>query len=224
MLKKLICVLLSNLLLLALFNPVLAQDEKSYTYENEAKILWEVLPNSGTPEYSPPDFSVSINRERGILAILKLFNLTQNAQTMSNSEVESILSKYKDNKLVSTWSRKPIAYAIKNNLISGTKPNKISPNEPFDGKMFSAICLGIMGYKLNSKEYPVAAAILSEKGGLTVRQAVYFNNRNLIMDDLMGMLFGTLKATCSDGKSVIQKLVDEGAVNPDTAKKYELIK
>jgi hypothetical protein len=224
MYKKLICMLIINFLLLALFNPIFAQDKKSYTYEIESKILWKILPNNGTPEYIPPDFSISINRQTGILAILKLFNLTQNSQTMSNSEVESVLSKYTDNKQISTWARKPLAYAIKNHITSGTQPNKISPNDSFDGKMFSAICLNIMGYKLNSKEYPIAAAILSEKGGLSLRQAVYFNNRNLIMDDLIGMLFGTLKSSYSDGKSVIQKLIDEGSVNLDTAKKYELIK
>ncbi len=212
--------------MISIINISFAQEKNSFKNREIDRQLWEVRQYSGIPEYYPPDdtdLGISINREVGIVMVLRLSAYDNKASKISDEETNNILSKYSDANKISPWARKTIAYAVKNKFVFGVSENKIGLKESFTGKMFCTIALRSIGYNLDIRDYKNACTILAEKGGLLRSEADNLNDKELIKDDIIGLLYELLKAERADKKTVIQKLIEDGIANNRKAKEYNLI-
>jgi len=212
-LKKILSGLLVGATVLTSIVPAFAAT--SYSYETQAKALYDLglFKGVSTSEYNP-DLGAVMDRETGVVMMLRLVGKIDEANALSDSDANTALAKYTDVSKIEDWAKKPIAYAIKNGLVIGTSDTTVSPDEQFIGKMFAAIILRNVGYEVTAANYDASTSTMVEKGGLTAAEAIKFNDKNLIRDDMVGMSYGSLKLQyAATAKNIIETLVAEGKVN-----------
>lgn len=224
-LKKVLSVLIVMAMLLTSFVPAFAASQ--FTYEAQARTLYDLGLFKGVstdPDVFDPALGLDMDRQSGVVMMLRLVGKIDTANSIDQAEAEEILSKYTDADEIEDWAVKAMAYAIKNGLVIGTSETELSPLEQFLGKMFAGLILRNIGYEVTAENYDTACAMLVEKGGLTVDQALKFNDKELIRDDLVGMSYGSLKAKYADtGKTIIETLVEDGKVDREKAEDAGLI-
>lgn len=187
----------------------------SYSYEAEAQVLNDLGLYNGISETTfNPDLGTALNRETGVVMLLRLFGLEADAKAMTSAEVTAALAKFTDAATISDWAKASVAYAVENALVLGLPDGTFAPKANLVGKAYCTLILRQLGYTPN---YDTAAAELADVGGLTTTQAVVFSGKALIKDDLVGISFGTLSAKDSDGATVIANLVAGGAVDETAA-------
>jgi hypothetical protein len=97
---------------LTVITPVTAAD--SFSYTEEAKMLNSLGLYSGISNTNfNPDLGTALNRETGIVMLLRLIGLENDALKMTDAEADTALSKFKDTKNISSWAKKQLAYAVK---------------------------------------------------------------------------------------------------------------
>jgi hypothetical protein len=69
-----------------------------------------------------------------------------------------------------------------------------------------------LGYSVERKDFINSIKTLCDKGGLNASDINYF-----IKDDAIGMVYGSLFAICQNGESLIDNLINAGAVPVETA-------
>jgi hypothetical protein len=223
-LKKIFSGLLVGAVVLTSMVPAFAAT--SYNYETQAKALYDLglFKGVSTSEYNP-DLGAAMDRETGVVMMLRLVGKIDEANALSDSDTTTALAKYTDADKIQDWAKKPIAYAIKNGLVIGTSDTSVSPDEQFIGKMFAAIILRNVGYDVTVANYDVSTSTMVEKGGLTAAEAIKFNDKDLIRDDMVGMSYGSLKLQyAATAKNIIETLVADGKVNKALAIQLGLIK
>lgn len=224
--KKFMSAFLVGTMLMSTMVPTFAATT-NYTYETQAKSLYDLGLFKGVstdPSVFNPDLGSEMDRQSGIVMMLRLIGKEADANAMTDSDVNAALAKFTDASKLADWAKKSVAYAIKNGLVKGSSDTTIAPTDKFLGKMFAALVLRNVGYEVTATNYEAAASTMAEKGGLTAAEAMKFADKNLIRDDLVGMSFGSLKmAYASTSKSVIQTLVDSGKVDMAKASSLGLV-
>jgi hypothetical protein len=223
-LKKFFAVLVVlTLMVSSIVVPVSAAE--NIKYSDEAQKLYDLGLYKGiSTEVFNPDLSSTLNRETGVVMLLRIVGLEKAALDMSAADVTEALSKFKDAKDISPWAKNQVAYGVKNGLIVGTTETTFSPKASLDSKAYCTLILRQLGYTVEAgAQYDAAAATLQEKGGLTAEQAAdYANKSPLIKDDLVGISYGALKAVDKDGKVLFVKLIEAGVFTAEAAGKVGL--
>lgn len=205
-------------LLLSISTPAFCS-EGSFTYSSEAQVLNDLGLYKGiSPNTFDPDLGAALNRETGVVMLLRMSGLEREALEMEDAD--TVLAKFSDAASVSDWAKKSVAYAVKKGLVKGNPDGTFGPKEALNGKAYSTLILRQLGY---TPDYETAVSQLADKKGLTANEAKKFNAKELIKDDLVGITFGSLKAVDKDSKTVIDSLVDKKVVDADAAAKVGLI-
>ncbi|MDD3269450.1 MAG: S-layer homology domain-containing protein [Syntrophomonadaceae bacterium] len=207
------------LVLIATLIPISSSAAESFYNEAQAAALNHLGLYNGISNTSfNPDLGASLNRETGVVMLLRLLGLQDDALAMTDAQANTILLKFTDAARISSWAKKSVAYAVQNGLVFGFPDGTFAPQANLVGEAYCSLILRQLGYTPN---YDTAAAELANAGGLTSAQAMRFSNKALIKDDLVGISYGVLSAKDTRGESVLVKLVankvvDAGAV-ADTA-------
>ncbi|MGE5678625.1 MAG: S-layer homology domain-containing protein [Pseudomonadota bacterium] len=204
----------SMLLILALIlaiAPTNVQAAGSFSYESEAQMLNSLGLYSGISGTGfDPDLGAALNRETGVVMLLRIFGLEADALALTDAEVNRALAGFSDASSVSSWAKRQVAYAVQNGLVQGLPDGTFAPKTNLVGKAYCTLILRQLGYTPN---YDTAAAELANAGGLTANQAMVFSGKALIKDDLVGISFGSLSARGADGATVIDNLVADKVVD-----------
>lgn len=216
-LKKILSVLLVVAIMAISMVPAFAAT--SYTYEAQAKALYDagLFKGVSATEYAP-DLGSALTREQGFALVVRLLGKADKAAALSAADVDAALAAFGDAKDIEPTLKNVVAYAVKNNLVQGDG-KLVNPKGAMLGKDLATVILRNLGYKVDAAGYDTAAATLAEKGGLTAAEVTKFATKELIRDDLVGMVYGSLKAKYSTGATVIEQLVADKAVTVDGAAK-----
>ncbi len=207
-LKKYLAVIITVAMMFTLMVPAFAVE--GFSYETEAQTLNDLGLYKGiSTETFEPDLGTALNRETGVTLLVRLMGLEADALALTDAEVEAALAGYTDVAEVSDWAKPYMAYAVTNGLVKGVTETTLAAKDALLGKAYATLVLRAMGY---DPDYNSAAVELSNKGGLSTTEALKFNDKALTKDDLVGISFGSLKATYADGKTIIEVLVEKGAV------------
>lgn len=223
-LKKIMSSLLVTAIMTTTLVPAFAS---SYTYERQANALYDMgllLGVSTDPAVFDPDLGADLDRETAITMMVRLVGKIDVANAMTLAEAKEALKNYTDASKLSDWAVKPVAYAIKNNLVIGSSETTLEPQANFEGKMFSTIILRNVGYSITNDNYDKATTMMVENGGLTADEGKKFDSKLLIRDDMTGMSYGSLKLKYNTTKAtIIETLVTTGKVEKAKAVKYGLV-
>ena len=227
-LKRILSGLLVGATVVSSMVPAFAATATSYTYETQAKALYDLGLFKGVatePGVYNPDLGADMNRETGVVMMLRLVGKIDDANAISDSEASTALAKYTDASSIDDWAKKPVAYAVENGLVVGTTDTTVGPKDQFVGKMYSTIVLRNVGYQITDANYDSSSSMMAEKGGLSAAEAVKFNDKSLIRDDMVGMSYGSLNLQYSaTAKTIIETLVANGKVDKALALSLGLIK
>ncbi|MEN6460496.1 MAG: S-layer homology domain-containing protein, partial [Syntrophomonas sp.] len=178
-------------------------------YEREAQTLNDLGLYKGiSVENFNPDLGSALNRETGIVMLIRLFGLETAAASITNAD--EILSKFGDAGKISGWAKNAVAYAVQNGLVVGYPDGTVGAKQPLNGKDYCSLILRQLGYAPN---YFQAPAELAAKGGISPDKIQLYSNKDLIKDDLVGISYGCLKADDTEGTSVLENLVALGVVD-----------
>jgi hypothetical protein len=196
--------------------PALMADASTFTYRAEANVLNDLGLYNGISETSfDPDLGTAVDRQTGIVMLLRMFGLADAAEALSDEDVASALAGYTDAAELASYAKKSVAYAVKSGVVTGTSATSLSPKAAYTGNMFATLILREAGYTV--ADFTTGTAQLADKGGLTAAEATKFAGKELIKDDLVGISFGALRAEDTKGKTVIANLVDAGVVDKAAA-------
>lgn len=166
-----------------------------------------------------PDLGAVLNRQVGVTLLLNFFGKRVEVEALSDYEINQILSPFIDQSGVLPWARPYMAYAVKTGMVLGTSSTTptLGHSNPLDGVSYAAMILRHLGYSVNRQDFINSLNRLDEKSGLSVLDVDNFNKAQLIKDDAVGMVYYTLFATCSDGISLIEKLINTGIISMEKA-------
>jgi len=164
----------------------------AFSYEAEAQVLNDLGLYKGISCTSfDPDLGSALNRETGVVMLLRIFGLEAEAEAMADADVDAALARFSDADEISGWARNQIAYAVENGLVSGYPDGNFGAKLALSGKMYCTLILRQLGY---TPDYNNAPAELAEKGMLIPEQAGQFAEKPLVRDDLVGISYGMLTA------------------------------
>jgi hypothetical protein len=222
-LKKLLAVLLSLTMVLSLM-VVPAFAAESLEYEDEAKVLYDLglFKGKSATEFVP-DLESRLERQEGVALVLRLFGLDAEAEKMSESEAKALLAeKFKDADEIGAWAVKYVAYAVKNGIVDGRPDGKFAPKDPLLGKEYAKMILAQLG-QYDPNNFQTACADLAAISNLSSAEAIKFNDKILIRDDLVGISYASLTAQYKDGGTVISKLAEANPALKEKAIELGLI-
>ena len=203
-LKKLLAVIVAICVLASFTVPAFAAG--SFTYEAQAKNLYDMGLFKGLSASTyVPNLEGSLTREAGTALLVRLFGVE--ADALALTDADTVLAGYTDAKSVSSWAKKYVAYAVKTGLVEGTTTTTLSPSAALTGNTVATIILRKLGFTVAAADFSKAAETLVTKGGIKADEATKFASKELIRDDAVGMMFGSLLAKFSTGETVIAKLV-----------------
>ena len=204
-LKKAFAVIIAISLIATFSVPAFATG--SFIYSMQAATLNDLGLYKGVSMTTfDPDLGADVDRQTAIVLLLRLLGKEDIALAMTDTDANAALANATDRADIATMFKKQIAYAVKNGIYLGTSTTslRLDPKGPCSGNMFAAFILRNIGYS-----QPVltgACDALTAKGGLTAAQAAAFATKNMIRDDIIGMMFGALQAQNSTGKTIIANL------------------
>lgn len=159
-----------------------------------------------------PDLESQLTRQQSTVLLLKMFGLADKAAALTEEEVATALKGYTDADKVSSWAENSIAYAVTNNIMSGTSDTTIDPAANVTGAQFATLIVKTLGYDV--PDFKLAVTQLSKVTGSKVTDE--FATDDLTRDAAVGYMYGTLTAQTKLGATVIANLV---AGNPAIADK-----
>ncbi len=225
-LKKLLAVVVAIAMITTFMVPSFAA-EGSYTYENEAEILYKLGLYKGTSTTTyEPNLGGKLDRQTGVVMLLRLFGQEEEALQMDAAEAASKLAaKFKDAADIADWAQRQVAYAVEKGYVKGLPDGTFAPTADLNGKAFCSLILQQLGYD-GDFTYDNAAFDLSKFGGLTEAQAQIFNsNAGINRDSMVGIAFSALQAVYKDsGKTVIEYLAEIGYVDKNLAIEVGVLK
>lgn len=190
-------------------------------YENTVKA--ETLKKLGliTNKIAADELGKNLTREEGIYLVLSMFDLVEDANAMSNTEVNKILEIYPDKDSISKSRKKCVAYAIKEHLSVGSVLGAWEPKGKVDARTFAGWILDRLGYGV--KVY-TAVNQLKDEAGASLPYAYTLKNDNIISKDIAyGIMFGAMTARFADNSgTVMEALVNSGVVKKKAAQQAGL--
>jgi len=219
--KKLFAVIMAVAMLASIMVPALAAD--SFKYEADAKKLYDLGLFKGISETSfDPDLGTALTRETGLALMIRAMGKEDEVKAMTKEDIAAQLAKVVDKETINVnWAEPYVAYAVKNGLTDGIEtsilPNiKFGADLPLSGKEFIFFMLKAMGYDKTSVPWDDVLNKAVEIGMLTPSQAVNFGtNPEIIRDDAVGIIAGSMAGTTAGGVTLAQKLVDDGVIAVD---------
>lgn len=201
-------ILTSLLILLLLMRLPGTAFSAGFRYSAEAHVLYDLgLYRGISLDRFEPDLGSPLNRETAVVMLLRIFGLEAAAEEIVKPY--AILSRFADGAKVSPWAAKAVAYGVEKGLIVGLPDGWFGPQIAINAKAYCTLILRQLGLTPN---YDNAPAELAGRGGLTAMEAVMFQSKGLIRDDLVGMSYGALRALYADGTRVIDNLVERGVL------------
>jgi hypothetical protein len=120
--------------------PALAAEE--FSYENEAEILHDLGLYSGISDTTfDPDLGSPLDRLTGMSLMLKIFGLWEEAEAMSDEDVEAALDYFEDKDRIPEWGRNVAAHVIVSELGQSFCPNGEFTADEMDAQSYYAVML-----------------------------------------------------------------------------------
>nr|MBP7176504.1 S-layer homology domain-containing protein [Thermoclostridium sp.] len=164
---------------------------KDVYYENEAGQLNKAgLYNGISKEKFDPDLRSALDRQTGVIMLLRMFGQEDEALLLSDADANAKLAKFTDGGTVAAWAKKQVAYAVDKGLVKGIEIKGkfyFQPSAPLVGKAYALLILQQLGYS-GDFNYNESLTELANGGGLTAIQAVSFD-KALIKDEVVGMTY-----------------------------------
>ncbi|MEN2776290.1 Ig-like domain-containing protein [Acetivibrio clariflavus] len=194
----------------------------SLSYEKEAEQLYQVGLYKGIstdPNNPNLDLESLLDRQTGVVMLLRLFGQEEEAELLSYEQADALLAKFTDAGTIADWAKRQVAYAVEKGVVKGYEDSTFRPTAGLNGKAYASLLLQQLGYD-GEFDYHQAAIKLSQVGGLTASQATVFNSdAQLNKDALVGMSYGALQAKFkADGKKLIKFLIESGVVEEEKVK------
>ncbi len=215
-LKKLIAVLIIIVMSVTAMMPVLAE---SYSYTVQAQALYNlgIFKGSSVGTYEP-DLGGPLDRQQGVVMLLRLLGKEAAAFALSSTDVNSALSIFSDTDKIAEWAKKHAAYSVRYKLVAGLPDGTFAPNKALSGKEYCTMLLRALGYTVDAEGFAGACFQLSALGGITFAEATKFNEKDLIRDDFVGISFGVLQINYNNTTtSMIKSLVTGNVVTEANA-------
>ncbi len=188
----------------------------SNSYIEEARILYDLgFYNGVSQSFFEPDLNSFVDTETAVVFLLRLVKSKSDIQSLSEYDVRNILNNYNDRSTVSDWARKYIAYGINQRILLDIQGNSISPKRLIDGKTFTAMLLKSMGYSLDSNMSTISAYINSYFGGIPPKEAKNLNDKVLNKNDMIEILWETLKVKTYDNTVLIDKIASNNQLQTE---------
>lgn len=193
------------------------------SYEKEAEQLNKVGLYMGidpTPGVFNPDLATLLDRQTGVVMLLRMFGQEDEAKLLTDEQANSMLAKFTDAGTVADWAKKQVAYAVDKGVVKGyAEDSTFRPSAGLNGKAYSSLMLQQLGYD-GDFDYNQAATKLAQVGGLNASQAALFNSdAQLNKDALVGISYGALQAkTKADGKKLVKVLLENGTIKEEDLK------
>lgn len=188
------------------------------SYEKEAEQLYKAKLYMGTSETEfVPDLGTLLDRQTGVVMILRMFGQEEEAKLLSDEQANSMLAKFTDAGTIADWAKKQVAYAVDKGVVKGyAEDSTFRPSAGLNGKAYCSLMLQQLGYN-GDFDYHMAATKLAQAGGLNASQVALFNTDSQInKDSLVGISFGALQAKYkADGKKLVKVLLDNGNVTKE---------
>ncbi len=185
---------------------------ESFSYESQATALNKLglyLGVSTEPGVFDPDLGTALDRQTGVVMLLRMFGQEEEAKLLTDAQVNEKLAKFTDGGTVAEWAKRQVAYAVDKGFVKGyAEDSTFRPAAGLNGKAYSSLLLQQLGYD-GDFDYHTAATKLSEIGGLTAAEATLFNSDAQIKkDSLVGISFGALQAKYkADGVKLVKALL-----------------
>ena len=192
----------------------------AFSYEQEAEQLYKVGLYLGISETEfVPDLGTDLDRQTGVVMLLRMFGQEEEAKLLSDEEANSLLAKFSDAGTIADWAKRQVAYAVNKGVVKGYEDGTFRPSVGLNGKAYASLLLQQLGYD-GDFDYHQAAIKLSQVGGLSASQAATFNtDAQLNKDALVGMSYGALQAKFkADGKKLIKALIESEVVSEEAVK------
>lgn len=218
---------LSVLLVLAMVFTMLAPGfaASSYNYEDEAKALYGLGLYKGVSDKNfVPDLGSPLTREQSAIILLRLFGQEQEAEALTEGQVNESLARFADAGEVSGWARHQVAYAASTGVIKGIQSENglvFNPKGALKGIDYASLVLQQLGVK--DFDYFGALEKLASLNAITVPQMIAFDKEQLIRDDVVGMSYGVLTTQAENGSTVIENLIEKGLVERAYAEELGLV-
>lgn len=189
-----------------------------YSFEGEAEQLYDCGLYKGLSSNSyEPGLEMFADRETGIIMLLRFLNEEKNAMNLSDLEINQLLSDFSDSSQISVWAKKQVAYAVKLGFVKGYPDNTIKPKEMLSSKMYCTMILNALGHDFDFNQ---SVNLFCELSGVGQGRSKMYSKDGAINRDLMvGISYSAFSAPYKqDGKTLRQKLLDEGVIK--LKKKY----
>lgn len=216
--KKLLAVVIVVTMLVTAMIPAMAAT--SYSYEDEAQVLSDLglMVGDGTNL----DLGGKLTREMGAVLLVRLLGAEEDALALTDAEIAAALEDYTDKDDISFWAEAYVAYATDAGYLAGRDDGSLDPQANLLGKDYATMILRAMGYEVDAEGWAIATTLLTEVDGLSVAQAIKFNDKALIRDDAAGITYAALLGETAEAGTLIEALVAAGAVDADAAEEAGL--
>ena len=195
------------------------------SYEKEAEQLNKVGLYLGISETEfIPDLETLLDRQTGVVMLLRMFGQEEEAKLLSDEEANSMLAKFTDAGTIADWAKKQVAYAVDKGVVKGyAEDSTFRPSAGLNGKAYCSLLLQQLGYD-GDFDYHQAATKLAQVGGLNASQAALFNSDAQInKDSLVGISYGALQAkTKADGKKLVKLLLENEVIKEEDLNDAEI--
>lgn len=191
----------------------LAYSAEDFHYTTEAQKLNDLGLYKGISTTTfDPDLSTELNRETGVVMLLRIFGLESEAESIT--DVDGTLAKFSDAEKISAWAKNAVAYAVKNGLVRGNTDGTFGPKSAMKAEAYGTLILRQLGY---NPDYCNALSEMANKGILPAEDAAKFAGKQLKKDDVVGLSFSLLSSPDKEGKKLIEHLVEKKVVEEAAA-------
>lgn len=166
-----------------------------------------------------PDLESQLNRETGIVMLIRLLGMETDAQAMTDEETTAALSKFSDSSSVSPWARKAVALAVQQELVSGMPGGTLGPKSSLTGNQYSTLLLRSLGYTTSNFEMSTNELLQLQSLQNKHNEAFEIIGSSALTKALLvNMSFDSLQLhPKNDLNSLIEILISNGVVSRDAA-------
>ena len=145
LLKKLTALLLITVLAFSTNFQASAVEGSAYTYTAEAQKLNDLglYKGIGTETFDP-DLGTALNRETGVIMLLRIFGLEAEAEAITDAD--ATIAMFTDAASISAWAKNAVAYAVTNGLVVGYPDGTFGPKVALNGKAYATLILNNSGF------------------------------------------------------------------------------
>lgn len=209
--------LLRNFMVTVLVGLILSMNSidifaSKYIYENEAASLNKYgLYKGVSTTIFDPGLGMIADRETGLVMLLRLVNEEKNALGLDDTVVDELLSNFADGSEISGWARKQIAYAVKVGIVKGYPDKTLKPKEILTSKTYCTMILKALGHDFEfNQSVNLFCDLSGTNGGL---REEFLEDGSINRDLMVGISYRAILASYKqDGKTLRQKLLDEGVI------------